>query len=271
MPQTYIAKGAVSIMTKDKQSSDALQSLKFERQSTSERLTQMLLEKIQSGEIENGYRLPPQRELAQMFNVGMSSVREALKVLNVMGYIDLVHGKGTFVVYPPEVKNSGVDMEHALKLISFSDVMRGRLAIECAVAEMAAEFAQEENLEEIRQCVENMETFIEKGDVEAWYDADLMGFHLALAKASQNQTLLEVCKTINRRIYQEYTPLMKNTLDNVTEENLKKAVATARVVYQRIKARDPKGASFAIRTHLSIVLEHDRIKKTDHPLNGDMS
>ena len=256
-------------MLAPKKGTNVLHSLKLEKQSTAERLAQMLLDKIQSGELENGYCLPPQRELAQMFNVGMSSVREALQILNVMGYVEAQHGRGTFVVYPPESRNGGVDIEQALKLISFSDVMTGRTAIECSTAEMAAQFAKEENLAEINHYLTAMETLMEDmEDIEAWYDADLMGFHVAVAKATNNQTLVEVCKTLNRRIRQEYTSLMSNALDNVTEENLKAAVSSAKVVYQRIKARDPKGARFAMQRHLSIVLEHEKIKKTsDASLN----
>ncbi|MGD8975774.1 MAG: GntR family transcriptional regulator [Desulfobacterales bacterium] len=247
-------------MVEKNSGTDALHSLSFEKQSTSERLAQMLLEEIQNGELENGYRLPPQRELAQMFGLGMSSVREALKILNVMGYIKSMHGRGTFVVFPPEGRDDEVDIGQALKLISFSDVMQGRLVIECAVAQRAAEFAKRKNLDELKRYIEAMRNSLD--DVEAWYDADLLGFHVAVAKASQNQTLVEVTKIINRRIRDEYTPLMKNALDNVTEENLKTAIRTAEVVYKRIKTMDPKGASFAMRRHLSIVTEHERIKKT---------
>ncbi len=254
-------------MQETKSNSDALSALNFDKQSASERMAQVFLEKIQNGEFENGYCMPPQRELAQIFGVGMSTVREALKILNVMGFVNAVHGKGTFIVYPPEVRDEFTDIHQALKLISFSDVMVGRRAIECAVVELAAQNAKLDNLNEIRQYISKMENGTK--DVEAWYDADLMGFHLALAKASQNQTLLEICKTLIQRVRQEYTPLMKNTLDNVSEENLRAAVQTAKEVYQRIKDRDPKGASFALKEHLSIVLKHEHIRKTEDSFNGD--
>ena len=238
-------------------------AINFDRQSASERMAQVFLEKIKSGELENGYCMPPQRELAQMFGVGMSTIREALKILNVMGYVNAIHGKGTFVVYPPEARDEFVDINQALKLISFSDVMVGRRVIECAIVELAAQNAKLDNLEEIRRHIDEMEASAE--NVEAWYDSELLGFHLALASASQNQTLMEISKTLIHRVRQEYTPLLKNSLDNVSEENMRAAVRTAKEVYQRIKARDPKGASFALNEHLSIVLGHERIKKVENP------
>ena len=250
-------------MPNQKTNGDALAAISFDKQSASERMAQVFLEKIKSGELENGYCMPPQRELAQMFGVGMSTIREALKILNVMGYVNAIHGKGTFVVYPPEARDEFVDINQALKLISFSDVMVGRRAIECAIVELAAQNAKLDNLEEIRRHIDEMEANFE--NVEAWYDAELLGFHLALARASQNQTLMEISKTLIQRVRQEYTPLLKNSLDNLSEENMRSAVQTAKEVYQRIKARDPKGASFALNEHLSIVLEHERIKKVENP------
>lgn len=239
----------------------ALSTIDFEKQSTSERLAEIFMKKIQEGELENGYRLPPQRELAQLFGVGMSSVREAIKTLNVMGYVDVQHGRGTFVVFPPEDKNGGMDVEQALKLNSLSDVMTGRLVIECAIVEMAAELAEAEDLAEIERCIDAMEASV--GDMEAWYDADLLCFHVSIAKATHNQTLVEVSKTLCRRVRDEHITLMTQALNHYTEENCRQAVQAARVVYQRIKAGDSKGASFALRQHLSIVLDHERVKKSD--------
>lgn len=248
-------------MKETKSDMQTLSEIDFEKQSTSERLADIFLKKIKNGELENGYRLPPQRELAQLFGVGMSSVREAIKTLNVMGYVDVQHGRGTFVVFPPEDKNGGMDVEQALKLNSLSDVMNARLVIECATAEMAAELAKEDDIEEIKSCIDVMEACI--GDMEAWYDADLLGFHVSIAKATHNQTLVEVCKTLCRRVRDEHITLMTKALDHYTEQNCRQAVKSARVVYQRIKAGDSKGASFALRQHLSIVLDHDRLKKSD--------
>lgn len=242
-----------------------LNAIDFEKQSTSERLAEILMKKIQDGELENGYRLPPQRELAQLFGVGMSSVREAIKTLNVMGYIDVQHGRGTFVVFPPEDKNGGVDVEQALKLNSLSDVMTARLVIECAIAEMAAQLAKDDDLTEIERCIDAMEASV--GDMEAWYDADLLGFHVSIARATGNQTLVEVIKTLCRRVRDEHITLMTQALDHYTEKNCRRAVKSARVVYQRIKAGDAKGASFAIRQHLGIVLDHERVKKSDSFFN----
>ncbi len=245
-----------------KTNEDTLSSLKFDKQSASEKMAQVFLKKIRSGELENGYCMPPQRELAQIFGVGMSTVREALKILNVIGYVKAIHGKGTFVVYPPEVRDGFEDINQALKLISFSDVMVGRRAIECAIVELAAQNAKLDNLEEIRRHIEDMESY--SGNLEDWYDSELTGFHLALARASQNKTLLEISKTLIQRVRQEYTPLMNYAMDNVSEESRKASIQTAKVVYERIRDRDPKGASFALNEHLSIVLEHEQIKKTEN-------
>jgi GntR family transcriptional repressor for pyruvate dehydrogenase complex len=235
-----------------KTNADILATLSLDKQSASERVAQIFLDKIKSGEIENSYCMPSQRKLAQMFGVGMSTIREALKILNVMGYVNAIHGKGTFVVNPPAVRDEVAGIRRALKLTSFSDLMIGRKTIECAIVELAAQNAKLNNLEEIRHSIDEME--INAGNAEAWFDAELMGFHSALAKASQNQTLLQISKALTQRIRHEYLPLLKNAPGGVSEENIQAAVKTAKEVYRFIKARDPKGASFALDEHMSIVL-----------------
>ena len=56
-----------------------------------------IIEKITGGELVPGSRLPSQRDLARMLGVGRSSVREAINALVVMGYLEPLQGKGTFI------------------------------------------------------------------------------------------------------------------------------------------------------------------------------
>ena len=56
-----------------------------------------MMKQIETGELKAGQKLPPQSELSKMFGVGMSSVREAINILQVMGYLEVTHGSGTFV------------------------------------------------------------------------------------------------------------------------------------------------------------------------------
>lgn len=67
------------------------------KSSAPEMVAQQIVEKIADGELSPGVRLPSQRELAKMLGVGRSSVREAINALMVMGYLEPIQGKGTFI------------------------------------------------------------------------------------------------------------------------------------------------------------------------------
>ena len=60
-------------------------------------LAEQIIQQIEAGKLKPGTVLPSQRDLAKMFKVGLGSVREAIKILDVMGYLEVIRGKGTFV------------------------------------------------------------------------------------------------------------------------------------------------------------------------------
>ena len=67
------------------------------KRSAPEKVVEQILQKVKAGELLPGSRLPSQRELAQIMGVGRSSMREAINALVVMGYLEAIHGKGTFI------------------------------------------------------------------------------------------------------------------------------------------------------------------------------
>jgi GntR family transcriptional repressor for pyruvate dehydrogenase complex len=67
------------------------------RSSAPEMVAEQIINKIAGGELAPGSRLPAQRDLARMLGVGRSSVREAINALVVMGYLEPLQGKGTFI------------------------------------------------------------------------------------------------------------------------------------------------------------------------------
>jgi DNA-binding FadR family transcriptional regulator len=60
-------------------------------------IVNQMIKQIENGELKAGQKLPPQSELSKTFGVGMSSMREAMNILQVMGYLEVTHGSGSFV------------------------------------------------------------------------------------------------------------------------------------------------------------------------------
>ncbi len=111
------------------------------------RAWQIVLEKIESdlleGTLAPGDRLPPERELAATLGVGRSSVREALRVLEVMGLIRTGTGSGPtagaiIIATPRGGMSALLRLQVAAQGFPFDDVVRTRLVLESAVADALA-------------------------------------------------------------------------------------------------------------------------------------
>ena len=155
------------------------------------RAWQIVLEKIESDLLEGtlgpGDRLPPERELAANLGVGRSSVREALRVLEVMGLIRTGTGSGpnagAIIIATPQGGMSALlRLQVAARGVPFEDVVRTRLVLESAVADALASDPARETAP-ARVVVDAM-------DAEGLTPAEFLSLdaqlHLALAEASGN-------------------------------------------------------------------------------------
>ncbi|WP_169581344.1 FadR/GntR family transcriptional regulator [Microbacterium thalassium] len=155
------------------------------------RAWQLVLERIETdlleGELRPGDRLPPERELASTLGVGRSSVREALRVLEVMGLIRTGTGSGpssgAIIIATPQGGMSALlRLQVAAQGFPLDDVVRTRLVLESAVVEALAADSGRDTAG-ARAVVAAMEA----GDLTpAEFLALDAQLHLALAEASGN-------------------------------------------------------------------------------------
>ena len=105
------------------------------------RLFWRIVDKIESlinqGEFSAGSRLPPERELAEMFDVSRPTIREAIIALEVRGRVEVKTGSGVYVV---EQKNASIKS----KEISAFELTQARALIEGEIAALAAQSITEE-------------------------------------------------------------------------------------------------------------------------------
>ena len=160
----------------------------------SARAWQVVLERIESdlldGVLRPGERLPPERELAASLGVGRSSVREALRVLEVMGLIRTGTGSGptsgAIIIATPQGGLSALlRLQVAARGFPLDDVVRTRLVLEGAVVDTLAA-APGAATAEARIVLEAMESPELTPAEFLSLDAQL---HLALAEASGNQVI----------------------------------------------------------------------------------
>jgi GntR family transcriptional regulator, transcriptional repressor for pyruvate dehydrogenase complex len=220
---------------------------------------------ILQGKLKPGEPLPPERKLISILNVSRPSLREALKSLVGMGYLEITQGNRTIVrslasgrILEPLDLLVKDDPTTALELIEV------RKAFETWNGYHAAERATEEEIARIEECVAAMEPDREETDPSfGKNDAD---FHLAVARATHNKvqthimfTIYDLLKNFIARFYSN----MSNTL--IWEQHVR--------VLECIKARDPEMARMAVLDHLDYVETtiRDALGVNGEPQSGGVS
>lgn len=164
-------------------------------------LTQMVIaelgERIRSGRLKPGDRLPTEQALIRELGVSRTVVREAIAGLRADGLVEPRQGIGVFVREPTRPA-SGLSLlsEEAGKISSVIETLELRAAVEIEAAGLAAERrspAQEAN---IRECFEEMAAAIARGESAEGADFAL---HLAIAEATNNRHFGEFFEFLGRR------------------------------------------------------------------------
>jgi len=153
------------------------------------RVIRSIQDMILGGEVVPGEYLPPQQILANQFGVGLSTMREAVRALSLIGLLEAHAGRGTRVL-PDALKilNSHTAMKANLGSVESEQVWEARSVIEVALTRMAAERANPEDVAAIETAFADMQAAVENDDAFARAD---MRFHLAVARASKNPVLAQ--------------------------------------------------------------------------------
>ena len=189
-----------------------------------------------------GDRIPPERELCQQLGIARTSLREALKAMELIGMLDSRVGDGTFVCNRSEFLArpllwafTGTD--HA----ELGDIMEARLFLEQELAGLAAERASDAEIEEIGKSVAAMRKCIANGESPIEPD---MQFHLAIARAAHNEVMRNAVQLL-RNLLRQWL-LLKHSIPRVPERVLQQHTA----VFRAIKNRDTSAARAAMARHL---------------------
>lgn len=154
---------------------------------------------VQVGRYKVGSQLPPERELSLRMGVSRNILREALRVLETRGVVEIRHGVGAFVVAYPAAEAAQVPVEVRLQRAAFpvEEVMAARRAIECAVVEVAAKARDETDLRRLRELLDEAARCVAEGDAKAYVDLDLE-FHEYLGTCTHNRLLEDVQKELTK-------------------------------------------------------------------------
>lgn len=208
-------------------------------------ITQELRQMIVTGKVQPGEFLPPRKDLAAQFGVGLSTVHEAIQALTAVGMVESHPGKGTWMrddaldtlIHPAMVKTR-------LGELNARQVCEARFVIEVALTEFAAQRATPEDMERIWEALKAMEATVE--NEEAFVEADLE-FHLAVAKAGHNDLLEQFYHLARKLLSEVITEMIR--LPKVKEDS----IHLQRAIAQAIEQRDLHQARQAALDHVMYV------------------
>lgn len=208
-----------------------------------EEISKQIISLINSGELKPGDKLPPERSLAEQLNVSRTAIREALRALESMGYIESKVGGGTFV--------REISLENIISPVSamfqqdeslLKDLIAVRLLLETEMASLAAKHITPEKAMKIEEAIILMRKEVAKGEIGLRGDNS---FHAALAEASGNSAMSlisDMCMELLSK-----TRLATLELENQPEQSLSEHI----MIYEAVIAGDSRLAAKRMKEHLN--------------------
>jgi len=211
-------------------------------------VTAELVVRIVRGVHPSGSPLPPEPVLCETFSVSRTVVREAVKILQEKGLVQVRQGTGTMVT-PPVMWNmldelvlrAAIAEDESLAILD--DLVVTRRMLESDMANVAARLADDETIDRLRSLVDRMDELV--GDLAAYHERD-RAFHDTVMQASGNRIARAVVRALENQV------IDAARYKGRTERGL--CVASNRGhrrIYERIAAHDPDGAAEAMFTHIT--------------------
>ena len=222
-----------------------------------ELIVQQVEESIRKGELKAGDQLPPERELADQFGVSRTAVREAVKALREKGLVEAYPGRGTFITSDTSntIRLTLDRMIKAGQLEGTLQLVEVREILEPEIAALAAARANDETLREMHEAVGIMDKA--RQDPAAYIEAAL-DFHLALAAAAANPSILSLIDSIIGVLREQRMRIFK------VEGGPQRGQYHHKRILEAVQNRDASGAREAMRAHLRQVREDSTGAAAEH-------
>ncbi len=197
---------------------------------------------IRDGRLRPGDRLPPERDLAEMFGVSRTSVRDAIRVLEVHGLVEPRHGEGTIVRQVPidAIVAPLADAIAASRDLT-ADLFDMRKMLEPPLARAAALRATPEDLEALAAIISRQAERTRAGEIAIAEDT---AFHYRIASAAKNQVVMRVIDVVMDLLQESRTRSLQGP------GRADRSLAGHRRILAAIQAQDPEGAGEAMRSHI---------------------
>lgn len=229
---------------------------KIKQEPIFQQIITQIREMIIDGNLKPGDRLPPERKFSEIMGVNRHTLREALKTLEYMGVVKGKTGIGTVI------NNVGqdilVDRISIATLFSprqfLFELLEIRKIVEPGIAAIVAERATDKDLASMTESISQIESDLKTGRRSDAY----IPFHLALAKATQNTTMVRLMEPIMSMQLQYREDVMR--IEGRRSDSFKEHT----MIYQAVRNRKPDEARAAMAHHIS------QIEKILYKIESDL-
>jgi GntR family transcriptional repressor for pyruvate dehydrogenase complex len=214
------------------------------------RLYENAVEQIQTLILKKKYkagdRLPSERTLAQQFYISRASLREALRILSVLGLIEIKVGDGIYVKgvnFLPYIESVNLSISSRLQMErdSFIKLWEARKILEVGMIDLSTRQISDHFLKSLWRCIEEMEKNIGNQDV---FISSGIRFHRLIAEAGQNEILILIWDTLANLIRRSHDKIFR-----IARSPSRSLLAHKRI-YFALKRKNIQKAVEAMKQHM---------------------
>lgn len=214
-----------------------------------EEVAEQIKEVILNKRLKHGERLPSERVLADQFQVGRLTIREALRTLETKGFVEIRKGAGggAFIAAGNLGAVTAIIKDNfVFEGLTSDQITEARMALECSAVESATIHATDEDLNRIKRCME--ETFEDMHDPEKGREIvkGMIRFHILIAEASHNLPFIMFIRALLE--WSRSRPILSAWIPS---ENDKQFVRKSFLrIFQALKGRNADLARQFVREHV---------------------
>lgn len=203
---------------------------------------------IESGQYGPGEKLPAEMDLCQRLGVGRGTIREAFRLLQARGYVEIKPGRGAFVAERLPGEDGGAVEWLVKNEMELREGIEIRRALEPMAARRMAEQGSDQAIDALKELHGRFMEALRVQDAVRIAQLD-ESFHSAIVEGSGNHLLI----AINQQINQGMKTFRSKTFQ--VPQNVRNAVAPHTRIMEAIQARNGDMAENAMRAHLDKVQE----------------
>ncbi len=202
---------------------------------------------LSSGQLKPGDRLPPERELARRFQVSRTSLRDAIRTLELVGLVRSRQGEGTVVCdLSPDALLSPLATMLGRRRELVGELLDVRKMLEPGLAARAASHATAEQIAHLEDVLVRQRQRMRRGELPIDEDTE---FHYSIALAAQNAVV--------RKLVDLLMDLLRDSRASGLQVpgRLSRSYSGHRRILRALRRRDARGAEAAMRRHLREIEE----------------